>query len=183
MKRTYRVGFLLITVIMGTLLFGCKEAKPKDEMVSLSEEDFQTIERINKCSNLGFEFFETLGKDSRGMISVSSEDTFVRGTGYAYQNIEDDVKLAELQISGGDYNLFGIRIGDSVDDAERVMGEYGFSLNSETVLRTETARVTFDCGNIYVNFEYNRGADEKKINRINLIAYFTPQYDLNLGVE
>lgn len=162
---------------------GSTKTLEKKDIISLSDEDLRTIERLNESSDLGFEFFETLGKDSRGMISVSTEDMLVRGTGYAYQNVDDDVKLSELHISGGDYNVFEIRVGDSVDYVSRLIANYGFVQGPETVLRTETSMQSFNCGNIYVNFEFDTRTDENKITKINVIADFTKNYDLNLGIE
>lgn len=195
MKRNKKFEIILILMIMlGILISGCNNAdlngsdsvKSKEvtgDIISLSEEDYKTIETINENSELGFEFFENLGKDNSGMISVSSEGLEVRGTGYAYQNIDDDVRLSELHISGEKYNVFGIKVGDCIDDAKSKMENYGFDLGTEAVLRAETTRQSFKRGNIYVNFDYDTRNDDNKINKINIIADFTKYYDLNLGTE
>lgn len=190
MKIKYVTVVLLI--IAGLfILAGCdktyRESLSDRESLSYSEslfdEDFKTIRLVNANSNLGFEFFLNLGKDSRGTIPVCSDDLYVRGDGYAYQNIDDDVRLSELNISGGEYDVFGIRIGDSADSIQERMSEFGFVLYNDRVLRNETSAKEYRNNNILVTFEYESKKENHTINRIRVKAVFDKNYELNLGTE
>ena len=96
------------------------------------ENNLQEAEILNANSYLGEMAFLKVGDLSKEELEedlphISSRDGFIKGYFTRYPDEDAENKLmTEIYITGGEYSVFGIKVGDDYSGAEKVLEKWGY---------------------------------------------------------
>ncbi|MCL2136149.1 MAG: hypothetical protein FWH40_01285 [Coriobacteriia bacterium] len=127
---------------------------------------FEEANSINTESNLGLEYLALSTRDYSGQNKynpdqpeiVFSEDGNVIGYYFKYPFDSDDVRLRQIRINGGDYDLFGIKVADDIAKASPIMTGRGYNLADTPYYYEGTASVAYSKYHVYIAFETEPGS-------------------------
>ncbi|UWV47067.1 hypothetical protein N1236_00685 [Acetivibrio thermocellus] len=132
MKKAIAIIILTcLFLLLGTLVF----VKYKENAsIKLVEKTIQEAQEINANSFMGMEYLEFAGlSEERAKYfnddmpgSKVTDDGYVRGYYFKIPKDASDRRLTQININGGDYHVFGIRLGDSVEQAAEKLKQRGY---------------------------------------------------------
>ncbi len=139
-----------------------------EALEEISEEDFNTIDYVNKNSHLGVEFMKKLGDDVRVEAEATqfesgyyeqSVDGLVEGVGFYIPELQGNY-LSSVVINNNDKesDVLGVKNGDKYGEAVKKLEEQGFALYLNDVT---FKKVICRKGRTVVEFYYNQDKKEE----------------------
>ena len=121
---------------------------------------FEEAASINQNSNLGLEYLrsspsekaeETYNPDQPEI--ASSEDLMVIGYYFKYPWNSQHIRLRQIRVSGGDHDLFGIKVLDDITTVEPIMTQQGYTKAEIPGYYQGTASEIYTKYHVYIGFE------------------------------
>jgi hypothetical protein len=148
-KKTIMIILLMcLLIITLTVVFARNRESSK---IKLVEETIQEAQEINNNSSMGVEYLEFAGLTEESADHFNDDMPGAKGTsdgyvqGYYFKIPKDSIdrRLTQIFITGGDYHVFGIRVGDNIEQAAEKLKERGYkktgtreNINRDGLLRT-----------------------------------------------
>jgi len=153
----YAVVSLL--VIVGLVAYGYGEISLKKVEKTLEE-----AKEINSNSYLGNiqVLLEEQGDRHYHIDDLSTfdmtHDEYVIGYFSCYPYKTDSKRMTMIGIKGGDYHLFGIKLGDKIDNAADILKQKGYKKKKTTVIREGISAERFKKHDITIEFHTEVGS-------------------------
>lgn len=133
MKRIVKVCITLALIITGTIIIFISKDTEDTNLASI-EATIKEAEEINNNSSMGMEYLEFANLSPEAMEQFNdnnpggktSEDGYVHGYFFKLTSEAKDRQLTQINIEGGDYHVFGIHVGDNIEDASKILEERGY---------------------------------------------------------
>ena len=167
MKSKY---FLLVCLLatIGLVISGC-EGKEMNKVDKTLEE----AGMINAESHLGLEYlvFSELSEEDYSEDppeTIRTDDTYVHGYYIRYPYKNGRSRLTQICIKNGDYDVFGIALGDNVDDASTVLKQRGYKETKAAALENGSDNKEFKKHDVIIRFKTE--AESHTISEIVLLT-------------
>ena len=165
-RKCVLLCFALVSIL---LLSSCTGGPTKRSV----EKTLIEAEEINANSDLGglsyLEFTTHTGLTNDNPGGSYTDDGFVQAYYFKYpEGSTEKRRLTEVLIKGGDYNIFGIRVGDNAKNAEDILKQRGYKETKDMVYAkdgTERAYRKYD-----VIIRLSMDLESNTINEIYLIT-------------
>ena len=157
----------------------------------ITDEDWTTVEYVNRNSNIGLEFMKVLegvepntNPSLESSYSEHSNNGLVTGVGFFVPEL-DGMYLSKIEINNNDResDILGVKNGDKYIDAVKKLEEQGFELYKEETINGDYTKAICKKGRIAVIFYYE--AEKKKdvstytVRTVSVFLYseYTPKED------
>jgi len=175
-KKTIMIIVLICLLIITLTVVFIKSRE--SSKIKLVEETIQEAQEINRNSFMGVEYLEFAGLTEESADhfnddmpgSKVTDDGYVRGYYFKIPKDSIDRRLTQIFITGGDYHVFGIRLGDNIEQATEKLKERGYkktgtreNINRDGLLRTRFQKKL-------VIIELSTDMDSKIIKKIAILT-------------
>jgi len=129
-KKNRILTLMCLLIFTVSILSGCGGANMKTVEKTLEEakkinsnSDFGGVEYL-QLSELTEEEARYYSNDQPEM--ACSTDMHVEGYFFHYPDKGGERRLTQIKVSGGNYNIFNIRLGDNADEAAQILKDIGY---------------------------------------------------------
>ncbi len=136
------IGLLAIGAVVSLFMYNkltkikIVDNKIQETGMKAVENTFREAEILNENSYLGEMAFLQVGELTEEELEydnfefpprIVSADGFMEGLFFRYPDEDTEYKLlTEIYITGGEYSVFGIKVGDDYSGAEKVLEKWGY---------------------------------------------------------
>lgn len=175
-KKTI-MSIVLICLLIITLIVVFTRNRESAES-KLVEETIQEAQEINNNSFMGMEYLEFAGLTEESAKRFNddmpggkvTDDRYVQGYYFKIPKDSIDRRLTQINITGGDYHVFGIHVGDNIEQAVEQLEQRGYNkagtrenINRDGMLRTRFQKKL-------VIIEISTDMDSKIIKKIAILT-------------
>ena len=175
-KNKFLVAVIFIYTIL--LLCGCESALPALS-AGIIEETFAAAQELNANSDLGMEYLGKFDLPEVFLENRSNHDPYILypnpdviGTYYPFPYGEEytieNIYITKITIRGSSHHLFGITVGDSLEQASGILFDRGYKMTGTEEINS-TNCVTFKKACIAVRLDLEE--DNSTIQLINILTY------------
>ncbi|MGC6767109.1 hypothetical protein ACYSNR_04965 [Enterococcus sp. LJL128] len=151
------VAAVLLVIVGKIIIDNYQKEQEQKEQAKIEQLTIEEVERVKAASDLGLDFFSTstVSEEEAGQYGIDqpemafTEDQQVKGYYFSYPKEEKTTRLTQIVISSPSYHLFGLRVGDSMENLEVAMGKQGYKMLEPE----EDGSLKFQKYEVYIQFE------------------------------
>lgn len=177
MKKVVILSIIVVLIITGTITISIFKDKKNIKNAFIEATKKEAVQ-INSNSSMAMKYLEFANLSSQDMeqfnddnlMEKTSEDGFVEGYFFKLTPDAEDIQLTQINITGGDYHIFGIHVGDNFKEASKILEEEEYiKLSSEKDTNDDKKTVeSFSKNGVIINLKVNN--DSQIIDKISLLT-------------
>lgn len=179
-KMILYFGIILFVVILVLILMVIVIFLQKNNYVKTNSIDstFTEAKVLNENSYLGFLYLQSSDFSDRTLSKLNDDmpgsavtsDEHVTGWFFCYPKDTDERLLTQMVITGGDYHVLGIKVGDSIDSATKILEQFGYqnTKSENNPVFKGTYEIYFQKYDIMIVLQ--RNIDQEIINKISILT-------------
>lgn len=157
---------VIIPALLSVLLFyftGCmgKTMSNEEDQIEVYQQTIEEAQIVVDNSNLGLEFysFSPVSEEDAASLygddhpeSITTKDGYAKGYYFNYPWDSSDRRLTQILISGGDYDIFGIRLDEDISKVKPLLESLGYEQIENEYPYDDATAETYRKYHLYIRF-------------------------------